>query len=172
MAHEILTAQRLRELLHYDPITGIFTRLVKTGTKVSVGDVAGFLDDKGYVRIRIGDGKRYLAHRLAWLYVHGTWPARGLDHEDTIHHHNWILNLRLATKSQNGQNIRKANRDSKSGVLGVSWDKDRNCWVAQLKLEGRIVHKSRHENMEDAKQAHLAAKARFHPFQTLVAKNA
>ena len=62
-----LTAGRLRELLHYEPETGAFTRRVGSG-HARAGDMAGSVHRTGYVRISI-DGGKYTAHHLAWLYV-------------------------------------------------------------------------------------------------------
>jgi hypothetical protein len=73
----MLTVTRLREVLHYDPITGIFTWLVSLSNHV--GKVAGSLDGTGRVRIRV-DGREYGAHRLAWLYMTGNWPVNEIDH--------------------------------------------------------------------------------------------
>lgn len=167
MAAEYLSAQRLRDVLQYDEETGVFTWRQKcTSSRVSVGDEAGTLRE-GYVLIGI-DGKDYRAHRLAWLYVHGKWPERDIDHRDLVKHHNWIANIRLATKGENQQNQRDARSNSRSKVLGVSWDKSRDKWVAKLKVDGKVVHYTRHKTMDDASAAYLSAKLAFHPFQTVV----
>jgi hypothetical protein len=167
MAIANLTAARLRELLLYDVATGIFTwRKRPSKGKVQIGDVAGTIRD-GYVLIGI-DGADFRAHRLAWLYVHGEWPPFDVDHRDTVKHHNWIENLRLATRGENHQNQRKSRGQSTSGMLGVSWCATRRKWVAKLKVDKRVVHYTRHETAEAAQMAYLKAKARFHPFQTLV----
>lgn len=101
----ILTAARLRELLDYDPVTGIFTW--KTSFRgTAAGSVAGCVESRGYRRIRVV-GRRYRASHLAWLYVHGEWPPDQLDHKDNIRDHDWIDNLRPATNAQNGANARR-----------------------------------------------------------------
>lgn len=74
-----ITAERLRELLEYDEDTGVFKRKARTSNRISIGDIAGSSDAKGYVCIRVG-GKTYKAHRLAWLYVYGEWPTGEIDH--------------------------------------------------------------------------------------------
>lgn len=69
-----LTAERVRELFHYDPDTGVFTRRVtRQGLNARAGDIAGTRKPNGYLSIWIC-GANHAAHRLAWLYVHGTWP--------------------------------------------------------------------------------------------------
>jgi hypothetical protein len=72
MTDVILTQERLKEVLNYDPETGIFTRAVKRH-KYPAGEKAGTVEFNGYIVIRIS-GKTYKAHRLAWLYVYGEWP--------------------------------------------------------------------------------------------------
>ena len=103
MSSNILSQKRLRELLHYEPATGIFTRLVGTGGRGKAGDIAGSLQSTGYILICV-DGKRYLAHRLAYLYMTGTWPPAMIDHRDTRKHNNVWTNLRPATQSENQLN--------------------------------------------------------------------
>ena len=74
----MLTQERLKELLHYDPETGVFTWLESAGKKMN-GRIAGTHASKNYISIGVSH-KRYLAHRLAWLYVYGKFPDGILDH--------------------------------------------------------------------------------------------
>ena len=69
---KILT-QELKELLNYNPETGVFAQKVSTSNRVRAGDVAGGTNNIGYVAISV-QGKLHLAHRLAWLFVHGYLP--------------------------------------------------------------------------------------------------
>lgn len=80
MAKANLTAARLRELLEYDSATGAFHWKVNRGQKARIGSVAGWTDPFGHVHIHV-DGRRFLAHRLAWLHVHGEWPKLNIDHK-------------------------------------------------------------------------------------------
>lgn len=95
----ILTQARLKELLHYDPETGVWTRLVATSNSIRIGDVAGGVNH-GYVRISV-DGRKYSAHRLAFLYQTGAWPSAEVDHWNLDKADNSWGNLRGATRSQN-----------------------------------------------------------------------
>ena len=113
-----LTAERLRALLDYDPVTGVFTwKATRTGQAVA-GRIAGGALHTGYHRIQI-DGRAFLAHRLAWLYVHEVWPQGQIDHINGVKADNRIANLREATASQNGQNRRGSQINNGSGLLGV-----------------------------------------------------
>lgn len=164
MAGQILTADYLRSILHYDPLTGVFTWAAPR-PKIRVGDVAGGRDEKGYIRIRI-DGKKYRAHRLAWLYVYGEWPPQEIDHKDTIKSNNWIGNLRPANKVQNGQNRKVAHSNNKSGFLGVH--KDRYSFVAEIRICGQQKYLGSFPTAEKAYAAYLDAKVKHHAYQTIV----
>lgn len=92
-----LTQDRLREILHYDPVTGAFTRLTRVAKRTNIGDVAGHVSSKGYVLIKI-KGKSYSAHRLAWLYMTGVWPKTCVMHDDGNTQNNCFSNLRNTPK--------------------------------------------------------------------------
>jgi len=133
----MLTQKRLKELLHYDPETGIFTRIKKT-SKVSnkrhIGERAGFINEKGYVRIKI-EGFGYLAHRLAWLYMNGEFPNGHIDHINRQRADNRISNLREATFLMNAGNA-KSNND----FVGVFWNKAANKWQAYIEINTKKKH--------------------------------
>jgi len=119
-----LTQERLKHLLHYNPDTVVFTWLSKPSRRINSGSIAGRIKPKkGYVEIGIS-GRIYLAHRLAWLYIYGTWPKEQVDHINGIRNDNRIKNLRLATTSQNQWN-KKMQKNNTSGIKGVSWDNQR-----------------------------------------------
>ena len=158
-----LTAERLRELLEYDPVTGRFWWRVSRGS-VQDGALAGALGVKDrYLQIRI-DGRLYYCHRLAWLYMTGTWPAGRLDHRDLNGHNNRWENLRPATHSQNIHNT-KARKNSRSGIKGVSYNPKRKRWEARIMQDGRTIHLGRYLTKEEAAEAYrLAALARYGDF--------
>ena len=117
-----LTQARLKEVLHYDPETGVFTWAINRlfAPKAPKGKIAGIVNSHGYLIICL-DGVRHHAHRLAWLYVHGTRPVE-VDHQNHLRTDNRLINLRATDRVGNGKNISKP-RDNKSGVVGVSWTK-------------------------------------------------
>lgn len=128
----MITQERLKHLVRYNPETGVFTALKSRGVNVKCGDVLGTLN-KGYLRFAI-DGKNYPAHRLAFLYVYGVSPKE-IDHINGIKNDNRIINLRKCTRSQNTGNtgLRSTNT---SGERGVYWDKSREKWYVQVCING------------------------------------
>ncbi|WP_366938191.1 HNH endonuclease signature motif containing protein [uncultured Brevundimonas sp.] len=113
----MLTQERLREVLRYEPETGDFTWLQPTSRRDRVGGSAGTTNEDGYRRITV-DGRRYRAHRLAFMYVHGRWPDDMLDHINGCRADNRLANLREATNAQN-QACSRASRSPSSGYRGV-----------------------------------------------------
>lgn len=161
MAKTDLTAQRLRELLHYDPETGVFTWRVFRGRTAKPGTVAGS-NSHGYTIIMI-DGRGHGAHRLAWLYVHGVWPAGQIDHTHGNTADNRVSQLRDVTRSVNKQNIRKARIDNKSsGLLGAYWHNISNKWMSHISFGGKKRHLGMFATAQEAHEAYIAAKRQFH----------
>lgn len=101
-----LTAERVRELLHYEPATGIFTRRIRTSNRTKVGAIVGADNGKGYLQISV-DWRLYSAARLAWLYMTGEWPKEEIDHINRVRSDNRFSNLREATRSSNNCNRRR-----------------------------------------------------------------
>lgn len=162
MAESIITQERLKEILHYDPETGVFTWLVRTARCVRVGAIASGMDTKGYGRIMI-KRKAYKAHRLAWLYVYGEMPKGFLDHIDRNPANNRISNLRETTHAHNLQNQDRCYKGNKLGILGVSYVKADRVYVAHIKLDGLQRQLGRFQTAELAKEAYLKAKMELHP---------
>ena len=159
-----LTAERLREVLRYDPETGIFIwRVHLYWHRMAIGDRAGHEKSVGYRYIGI-EGYEYLEHRLAWLYVCGEWPEYEMDHRNGIRSDNRFLNLRQATKAQNGQN-QKLRSTNSSGMTGVSWSKLHSKWVAYIMVNGKHKHLGLFSDLQGAGAAYLKAKQELHCFQ-------
>lgn len=148
----MLSQERLRELLDYDPVTGVFRWKVERrrhGMHAKPGDVAGHRHIKGYLTIGI-DGRKYLAHRLAWLFVYGASP-RQIDHRDGKRDNNSIQNLRSATSAQNSANSAR-HRDGACGFKGVSRDGRR--FSARIFRNGKRIHIGNFDTPEDAARAY------------------
>jgi HNH endonuclease len=144
----MLTQAQLKELLTYDPDTGIF-KWKDTGRGRSWDRVAGYKEGgNGRIRIRIGT-RNYLAHRLAWLYVYGEWPKNIIDHRDLDPSNNRIKNIRDATISQNGANSKPR---GKSGVKGIR--KHGNKWMAKINHGGRGHYLGLFKTIEEATEAY------------------
>jgi hypothetical protein len=157
---EPLKASRLRELLHYDPDTGIFAwRVGRQGTPQ--GSIAGNRRRDGRVLIGI-DQVRYMAHRLAWLYVTGQFPDTDLDHKDCDPSNNRFDNLRPATFSQNQRN-QPTPRNNTSGFKGVTFHKQRGRWRAQIKHKGKVKHLGLFDTPQEAHQAYCKAATEIDP---------
>ena len=154
-----LTVARVNELLSYDPLTGAFYWKVRKGG-MHPGDVAGGDSGNGHIRIYV-DGKRYMAHRLAWFISHGKWPREQIDHINGIKGDNRLVNLREATHAQNIQNIGKR-RNNTTGYKGVSIAKPSGKYQAQIWVEGKIKHLGKFETPEEAYEAYCKAAKTMH----------
>lgn len=164
MAKPILTAARLRELFHYEPETGVFTRLIKKAGNATAGSCAGSINTIGYRQIRV-DGSNYLGHRLAWLYVHGEWPIGQIDHIDGTRSNNAIGNLRDVSHAVNQQNRKRAKANASASLMGISFSSGR--WVAHISINGKPRYIGRFGTEAQAHSAYLAAKRLHHEGNTL-----
>lgn len=145
-----LTQARLKELLHYDPESGVFTRRTARGGR-RAGAVAGFTGPLDYKHIRVDTGL-YLAHRLAFLYMTGGFPGLYVDHLNRDPGDNRWSNLREASQSQNVSNSGMRS-DNTSGHRGVSWAKRERRWRAYGAVNGRKVGLGYYKRVEDAAEA-------------------
>lgn len=156
-----LTAERLREVLHYDPVTGFLTRKIKLVANASDSENIK-LSGRGYIYMHV-EGHRYSAHRLAWLHVHGRWPKNMLDHINGNRSDNRISNLREADATLNRENQHAARSDNlSSGVIGVHWSEYHKKWKAHIRVGGRLRHLRYCSTVEEASSVYLAAKRRLH----------
>lgn len=140
----MITQERLKQLLHYDPNTGVFRSIAKNKT-------VGSLTDKGYVRLNI-DKHLYMAHRIAWLYMKGEFPNVEIDHIDGVRSNNKWLNIRSATRKQNMENTALF-CTSTSGHRGVTWYKRNGKWGATAFHDGKRHFAGLYASAEEAGQA-------------------
>lgn len=134
----------LKSILNYDPETGKFIwkyrfDVTKDWNTKYAGKEAGCINKLGYNAISINN-KRYLAHRLAWLYLYGKWPPVLVDHKNgySTKSDNELINLREATKSQNAMNS-KVRSDNTSGTKGVYFHRKTNKWYAQITVDSKTI---------------------------------
>lgn len=133
----MITQKELKELLNYDPYTGIFTWAKSKGT-AKIGKEAGWICNqrgKTYKSIMI-NGKSYYAHRLAWFYMYGHFPEKDVDHINGNGLDNRIINLRSVTESENLRNSRKSILNT-SGFCGVYFHKPTGKWQAKIQINGK-----------------------------------
>lgn len=163
MATRDLTAARLRELLHYEQSTGLFTWRGVRGGRRQDTQVAGSLHKaSGYIRICV-DWEIHLAHRLAWLYVTGEHPSGLIDHINMTRSDNRWSNLRDATAEINQQNKRIARSGTRSGLLGVWRAGGRSKkWTSSITSNGVRTYLGKFATPELAHEAYVAAKRRLH----------
>jgi len=167
----VVTVERLREMLAYDPLTGVLTWRVDA-SQVSSGTAAGYVREDGYVEVGV-DGHPYRGHRIAWALHHGAWPEGLLDHRNGVRHDNRIANLRPTTRSLNLQNQHSPRSNNASGYLGVS--PARRCslsgvvlsWRATIKVDGRFIQIGTFKSPEEAYAAYLKTKRQLHPACTI-----
>jgi hypothetical protein len=146
-AKERPTIEELREYLDYDPETGVLRWKKRVSRHVLAGAIAGSAYPSGYLYIQL-KGARMLAHRVAFAFLYGRWPRPCCDHVNGNTLDNRACNLRECTVSQNSQN-KRAHRNNKSGVKGVSWSKQNQRWTAEVVRDGK-AHRKSFRHLEDA----------------------
>lgn len=148
--------ERIRELLIYDPDTGVFTWKKATSNRARVGGVAGNMS-RGYREISI-DGKSYRAHRLIWLLVHGRWPKVCIDHVNGNPDDNRLANLREASTQENTRNTR-THADNMSGFKGATYCRGRYYlpYQARICVNGKTKPLGWYATAEEAHQAYEKA---------------
>ena len=155
----------LRTLFDYEEETGALIWIVSPSRRVKVGDKAGTISRKGYLRIAITIDKKFCnfaAHRLIWYFVTGTDPGElQIDHIDSNKLNNRFSNLRLATNSQNNCN-RRASLKSKAGLKGVSYYARSKKWCASISIQGKQFYLGLFDSPELAHMAYCKAAAELH----------
>lgn len=153
-----LTVSRLKECLHYDPSTGLWTWLNNSGlgkNSCRKGKLAGELKQNGYIFISV-DCERHRAHRLAWLYMTGEWATQQIDHRSTIRSDNRWENLRLATNTQQ-QGNRRRSKNNRSGFKGVFWNTQCQKWHARISPDRKQIHLGYFKDVKKAAAAYEKA---------------
>jgi len=169
----MISQKELKQALNYDPDTGLFTWLSRRGP-VNKGDLAGCETKTSerantpYIYICV-NGKNYLAHRLAWLYVYGEFPEFNIDHDDGCGTNNRISNLLDAPQSSNTKN-RRLQKNNCSGINGVTWDISHLKWRAYIGSEGKTINLGLFDTIFDAACIRKSAqnKHKYHPNHGMV----
>lgn len=153
-----IDAKTVRDVFNYDPETGVFTWRNSTNKRMKPGQIAGCLNSIGYVFLCI-EGQRYLAHRLAWLYMTGEHPKNCIDHINGNRSDNKFSNLRQANKSENGYN-RPCTTGSKSGLKGVTAVRDK--WQSRITVGGKKINIGTFSTAQEAHKAYCEAASLMH----------
>lgn len=146
-----LTHQYLLELLDYDPETGHLTYKKRPSRKIHIGTRAGSNGNNGYRSIHLL-GKSYPEHRIIWYWVHGSFPKGHIDHINHVRDDNRISNLREVTISENARN-RKRNLKSRTGEVGIWYNKRTKKYIAQIRVNGKKVFQKAFDDVDDAIKA-------------------
>lgn len=163
-----VTIDSVASIIHYDKDAGKFTwknrsdldsfksyRSMMVWNGRYAGKQTGYRRKDGYLEIRIHN-KLILAHRLAWLMVHGEWPEEQIDHINHNREDNRIINLRAVSHRQNGMNT-SLSASNTSGYCGVSFDRRNNRWRAYAGMHGKYIHLGYFNDPKDA----ALARAKF-----------
>lgn len=146
------TVEVIRQMLIYEPETGIFRWRVAPNFMIPAGSIAGSTSCRdGYVYIAI-KGCHVGAHRLAYAYMTGQWPDHQVDHRDTNRRNNRWKNLRAATRQQNNANTRML-KNNTSGIKGVSWHKASGKWRATVTLNNKQICLGMYHSIKEAAEA-------------------
>ena len=133
MVKDKLTQARLKEILEYNPESGLFKW--KTALKNHKrGWFKGSLGGTGDLYIGVAMMK-YKAHRLAYLYMKGSFPLEVIDHIDGDRANNKWGNLRACSQSENAYNSRMMSNNT-SGYKGVSWRDSGKKWCVRVSVKG------------------------------------
>lgn len=165
-----ISSNELKELVSYDPDTGVFNWISPTCRCVRIGQKAGAINGSGYVVISIRC-RNYRAHRLAWLYVNGEWPTSIIDHINGNRSDNRISNLRVVSTFQNSWN-KRVQKNNKSGYKGVSYSTREKKWAAQISAHNKIKHLGFFSTPEAAYQKYCEASRTLHGEFSYVNKDA
>jgi hypothetical protein len=159
-----VTAAQVAAVLSYDPLTGLFTWAARNGGRSSVGATAGYVNRAGYGCIGINK-REFKAHRLAWLCIHGRWPAQEIDHINGIRTDNRIANLREASRLENMHNVHAEYKNS-MGVTGIRRTPS-GRYSSRINVAGRSEFLGCFITPEEARAAYLAAKRERHTTCTI-----
>jgi len=158
----VLTQERLKELVHYDPMAGTFTRIkLLKGSRAKLGEIKGYSKKEGHLKTCL-DGKEYYLARLAHLYMTGSF-GEIIDHIDGQPSNNKWANLRNTTKRGNVQNQVKAHHQNKSGLIGAHFRKDKNKYESSITTNGVKKRLGYFNKAEEAHNAYVEAKRLHHP---------
>lgn len=154
-----LTAEYLREIVSYNPETGILCWAKKSRTgPAQPGKIIGSPDKDGYLQMMVYC-RTYRVHRLIWLWMTGELPKRQIDHINGIKDDNRWYNLREATEGQNMANKRGHNS---LGLKGIWRHRTTGKYWAQVMSKGVKYKRGPFDTPEEAHQAYRELAIKYH----------
>lgn len=162
MKRKLPTHAEVSAIIEYDPETGLFRWKVHQGGRRKAGWFEG-AEEHGYRSISVR-GRLQRAHRIAWLLMTGEWPELTIDHIDGNRANNRWSNLREVPHKINSHNVRRASKNSKTGVLGViPSGSQKSPYIAGIRVDGKRIHLGSFATLKEAEAAYLKAKRKLHP---------
>jgi hypothetical protein len=152
MPEDYISHEYLVCLFDYDRETGVFTRKSMKGGR-HAGSVAGYRDTHGHLILSINN-LGYMAHRVAWFYVHKVWPVGQIDHKNMVRTDNRIENLREATRTEQRANQR-VRSDSTVGLKGARRAYG-GRWTSRITKNGVTYNLGGFSTAEEAHRAYVA----------------
>lgn len=145
----MITQEYLKSVLNYNPDTGIFTWLNPRNRPLKKrGGIAGYINSIKY-RVIKTNGKAYLAHRLAWLYMTGSFPKNQIDHLNKIRGDNRWANLKGVTNAENCRN-KSISKNNKSGISGVHFCNQAKRWRVVITFKGVVYRFGSYRLLDEA----------------------
>ena len=156
----------VKSLLHYDPDTGIFRWINRSGRygRIPAGTIAGGINkckNNGYWSINHSVLGNIKLHRLAWLYMTEEWPDGEIDHINQVRTDNRFCNLRVVSTQDNSKN-KTTYKSNTSGQAGVTWHKRVKMWQARISVDTKRIHLGYYDDKDEAAKVYLEAKSKFH----------
>lgn len=154
-----LTADKVRNLFDYDPVSGLLAWKISPSNRVRLGDPVGTVDSKGYGQVQI-DCRKYRTHRIIWLWMTGNFPSNQIDHKNRQRMDNRWENLRDVSRQENSRNL-SLSRKNKSGIIGVYWRNSNQKWHAQITVSRKNISLGFFSNIQDAAEARKIAETKY-----------
>lgn len=156
----MITRDQLKELISYDPQTGICIRInVPKYQPYLTGKPAGSRRKDNRLVMKVNNKSKFMSHWI-WLYMTGELPPKNMviDHLDRDPSNDRWNNLRLATPQENMRNL-SIGKSNKSGIPGVYFSK--NKWTAQISLDEKQIYLGSYDTKENAIQARKTAELQY-----------
>ena len=157
-----LRYEEVARLFTYDRESGVLYWRVRNGNNTRRNYVAGSIkgNNNGYRRVRV-NGQSYKEHRIIMMLCFGHIPENAeIDHINHVRDDNRLCNLRFVTGSENSRN-KSVSSKSITGVTGVHFSKTKKKYIAQIKVNRKVMHLGMFDTLEEAAAARAEANLKF-----------